>query len=352
MVRNFLFRFLIFFVSLFIIFEIICRIFIDPVYFERTNLYSQVNEKDTVDYIFIGTSRTAASIVPEVFGNDSHKIAVNAGRGYSTSQTQYRALRFLLRRNPDVLKNCAVFLEAPMGICYTENGRIWIYESYAYLLIPYMDQKDLFEFLLKAEDPVRTKTDVVLLYGFASWRDCFYIREKMDRRVKYYLGKITELSVAKKTETQHNSNMQEKGGIRQDSISVKVVRKLAHDVVPEVIKSQTPLSLSDMDDSMLNRINQLVTGAGGRVYLFDSPLSSVIQKIYETDLAKANKKVFDLWIDQKGIPVIKASFGYSDEDFPDLFHLRASRAEEYTDSLLNAYQIQVNSNLISSIIEK
>jgi hypothetical protein len=65
----------------------------------------------------------------------------------------------------------------------------------------------------------------------------------------------------------------------------------------------------------------------------------VIQEIYETDIAQNNITVFNQWIEMNNIPLIRAPFSSVDEDFPDLFHLRASRAEEYTDSLLLAYKI-------------
>lgn len=341
---------MIFFAGLFIICEIGCRIFIDHEYFKRTNLYNQVNANDTIDYIFIGSSRTAASIVPEVFSNSSHEISINAGRGYSTAQVHYRALRYLVRRNQNALRNCAVFLEAPSGICYTERGEEWIFEGNTQLLIPYIDRNDLFEFLRDAKDPGKTKIDVVLLYYSAAWRDCFFVREKTDNLFKYHLAKLDMIFNIGESGQPDDSDLTGKGGIKQDSVSIKAVRKFAYEVVSSDIKKQTLISHEDMDNSMLAKISQLVTDAGGQVYLFDTPLSTVIHKIYETDVAVASKMTFDQWIHKNGIPVIKARFYYTDEDFPDLFHLKESRAEEFTDSLMIAYKTYVYNKPISGII--
>jgi hypothetical protein len=340
-------HFLFFFVCLIIVAEIGCRIIIDPIYFKKMNLYSQVKEKDTIDYIFIGSSRTAGSIVPEVFAVNDHEISINAGRGYSTGQTHYRALRYLIRRNPDVLKGCAVFLEAPSGMCYTETGEEWIYEDNSQLLIPYLNRNDLHEFLREAKAPVMLKIDVILLYYFASWRDCFFIREKLDTKIKYHLGKLDMIYGEKDPNKSVESDLKALGGIKQDSVSVMAVRKFAYDVVLSDIKNQVLLSQQDLDNSMLARITSLVSNAGGKVYLFDPPLSTVINRIFETDIAVRNKKTFDQWINKKGIPVIKAPFNFTDEDFPDLFHLKASRAEEYTDSLWIAYKAYLNHNQIN-----
>lgn len=339
MLKKFLFRFFIFLLVVFVIFEIGCRIYLDKSYFSRLNIYSEVDESDTISYIFIGSSRTAVSIIPEVFTKDTDKIAVNAGRGYGTIQMQYRALKYLLKRNPGALYNCTVFIEAPMGICSTENGDDWVEDNNPHLLIPYLDIKDLFEFLKTADESFNTKLHVVLLYSFASWRDCFFKREVTDVWINYQLEKYEKQIIAAKENKNSDADMLAKGGVKLDPISVKIARQVARDIVPVKISQQTPLQIEDMKHSMLNKINLLVKDAGGRICLFDTPLSTVIRKIYETETAKNNIVVFSKWIEENNIPLIRASFSSVDEDFPDLFHIRASRTEEYTDSLLIAYKM-------------
>ncbi|MBN1598295.1 MAG: hypothetical protein JW894_08370 [Bacteroidales bacterium] len=338
MLQKFLIRFLLYFVLTLVILEISCRIFVDDNYFSRLNIYSDVENSDTISYIFIGSSRTAVSIVTEVFTKTPDKIAINAGRGYGTMQMQYRALEHLLKRNPDALKNCTVFIEAPMGICNTENGKDWVEDNNPHLLIPYINKKVLYEFLRTANESFNMKLNVILLYYFASWRDCFFIREVADVWINYQFEKYENIFLTKNNRGNNNADMLAKGGVKLDPISVKIARKVARNIVPVKINEQTPLQLEDMKSSMLYKINRLVTEAGGQICLFDTPVSSVIREIYVTDIAKNNIKVFSQWIEMNYIPLIRASFSSVDEDFPDLFHLRASRAEEYTDSLLIAYK--------------
>jgi hypothetical protein len=202
-----------------------------------------------------------------------------------------------------------------------------------------MNRKALFEFLNSADETFNTKLHVVLLYSFASWRDCFFVREIVDVWINYHLEKNNSKIMLKRAAAQGDADMLAKGGVKLDPISVKIARKFARDIVPRRISKQTPLHINDLESSVLNKINRLVTDAGGQICLFDTPLSTVIQEIYETDIAQNNITVFNQWIEMNNIPLIRAPFSSVDEDFPDLFHLRASRAEEYTDSLLLAYKI-------------
>ncbi len=352
MLKKFLIRFILFILILFAIFEIGCRLFLDDSYFSRLNIYSDVKQTDTISYIFIGSSRTAVSVIPEVFAKNPNKITVNAGRGYGTIQMQYRALNYLLKRNPDALKNCTVFIEAPMGICSTESGKNWVEDNNPHLIIPYIDQTDLFEFIRTADESLNIKMHVVLLSYFASWRDCFFEREIADVWINYQLEKYEKQIMEGREKKKSDADMLAKGGVKLDPISVKIARRIARDIVPVRIRQQTPLHINVMESSMLNKINLLVTDAGGQVCLFDTPLSSVIREIYETEIAKKNIVVFNKWIEKNNIPFIRASFSSVDEDFPDLFHLRASRAEEYTDSLLIAYKMLKSTSCIYYVPEE
>jgi hypothetical protein len=339
MIKKFLIWFLIRLLVVLVLFETYCRIFVDKRYFQSINLYSHWEKSHPIDYLFIGSSRTAVSLIPEVFKNNTSKEVINAGRGYSTSMIHYKALAYVLKCNKDALKNCNVLIEAPGGICFTDDGSVWFQDENPHLIVPYINRKDMLEYIFRNKSSITDKVDLTLLYSFASWRDCFYLRERMQIRFDYHLNKMDEkIIIGGHRNNTATNKIAAKGGTKNDSATVKMARQLAVVLANKEISEQKILTQADLGKSMINKICTLITRNGGQVYLLNMPLASVQSNIYATEVARKNKQLFDQWLLAKNIPIINISFEYTDQDFPDYWHLSESRAEEFSKSVLDALQ--------------
>jgi hypothetical protein len=84
-------------------------------------------------------------------------------------------------------------------------------------------------------------------------------------------------------------------------------------------------------------IRTLVESVGGRVVLYDIPLSGIKRATFTGMASEADRTRFRNALAAEGIPVLRSKFSYDDADFPDLSHLRKSRKKEFTRHLADAY---------------
>jgi hypothetical protein len=90
---------------------------------------AQIAKVAPVDYIFVGSSRVAASIDEKYFEqaisqrSGRNVKALNMGMGYCSLANHYFGLRMLLRLNPRNLRGVTVFIEAPLGLPFSETWR-------------------------------------------------------------------------------------------------------------------------------------------------------------------------------------------------------------------------------------
>ncbi len=78
-------------------------------------------------------------------------------------------------------------------------------------------------------------------------------------------------------------------------------------------------------------------GQGVRVVFFDMPVPAYLWTVNSTSIRLADREAFGHWADELGIARIESDMKTTDEDFPDLSHLRASGIEEYTRALARSY---------------
>jgi hypothetical protein len=338
MIKKFLIWLLIRILIILAIAEISCRIFIDKKYFQSVDLYKEWDKKRPFDFIFIGSSRMAAAILPDIFKNDSDQVVINAGRGYSTAVIHYKALTQILEQDKNALKNCKVIIEAPGGVSYIEDGSRWFYDEDPHLIVPYLKTADIVEYVFKNKNSLVNKIDLVLLYSFAAWRDCFYEREQIQIFSDYHLKRMDVRFLGGPDQHEKSENIAARGGTKSDSATIKIARQLAYQARNQDISEQKVLTMKDIENSMISKICSLIRKNGGQVFLLDMPESSVLQSIYETPVAKENKKLFDQWLSDNKIRLIVTPFVYTDADFPDNFHLRESRVEEFSELALYAVQ--------------
>ena len=325
--------------------EIFCRLFVDPVYYIATDIYAvkpasfglkdfyTVNKPKHVDYLFMGSSRVSASI--NIHALDSlHIVAINAGKGYSTGEIQYYLLSRWVAQNPGFLKNAKVLLEYPDDVPYKEKFNLGKDSAFVpgissdlnpmpQLLLPVMSFHGLMEFINSSNNNLRMKCQMVLLYGSSFYRVLPYLKEKMKQVLDaLYRGKS------------YNANMAEGGGVKVDLLSVEHAKQQAVIYSETVLKEQkygSPLTSINLDGSVLFQLNKLIKQYGGTLYMYDMPLHTMQKQLTATDFAKQSRKTFTEWTEKNGIPIIPLDgFQYSDADFPDFWHMSASRQNEFT----------------------
>jgi hypothetical protein len=323
--------------------ELISRLFIDPLYFHSLNTYNivppqedsfeayKLKETRHIDYLFIGSSRVAATINPSVImRKDTNLTVVVAGRGYMTEGIHYQALKNNISKYPDYLKNAKVFLEYYGSDVYSgsfDENRLRIFEpletneaAMPQLLLPHLDSRSLLAFLKESHNSKKIKVQMVLLYCISSYRTIPFIKEKFENIINRLNVDRTEQQLVKE------------GGIRSDNI--EKAKKWAIDIAAiqaKEIQKKPLLTFDDLDKSSLAFMNDLIVNSGGKLYLYKMPLCSVQEASFKCDRAIQNKKIFEQWVFSKGIPIIyNKKFNYQDSDFPDTWHLGADRRDEFT----------------------
>lgn len=359
--KKFLLKFGILFLVFFICFEIISRLFIDPIYFHFTNTYNlkqdvsiftllttkrKMLNKQTkhVDYLFIGNSRIPATINSNlIMKKAKDKITIVAGRGYMTPGIHYQALKNKLSNYPNYLKESLVFIGYPGSGVYTDNfkeSELKVFEpsgrrkAIPHLLLPHLTFKSLFIFLKRSRNSLKVKIRTVLLYTFSCYRTSAFIKGNF-----YKLN--NSLIFTKK-----DAELVSSGGIRNDNL--EAIRKKAIDVAQmkkKLIKNKPLLTSSMLDNSSLCKLHKLITENGGKLFLYKMPLHSAQQNVHASIQAIKNKKTFDNWLLSKNIQVIhNDKFEYQDKDFPDVTHLSKNRRNEFTNLMYeNILKLKIKS---------
>ena len=116
------------------------------------------------------------------------------------------------------------------------------------------------------------------------------------------------------------------GGVLTDLASVERARRLAVELASTTFKNSPR---PDWPATVLMDVNALVRRHGGRVVLFRMPLSSVQTRSTTTALL-ADIEAFRRQAVLADIDYLPIEFATTDEDFPDYWHLRNSRADEFS----------------------
>ncbi|MBN1950285.1 MAG: hypothetical protein JW801_03725 [Bacteroidales bacterium] len=320
--------------------ELFSRLVVDPFYFFCINTFNEKNVKgirnilncDTkhVDYLFIGSSRIPSTINPAVLKELSGgKTVINAGRGYMTAGIHYQALKCKLANYPDYLRNAFVFIEYPGPTIYTspfEFDKFRVHEqkncpetAMPHLLLPYLNFSDLCCFFRESHNSLTAKSEMLLLMS-SVYRSSEFLNE--------YFNRMGTVMLFKKD----CNDLASEGGIRNDNMNAAIEEARSNaELEKKQLEIQPLLTFGQLEESSLAAIYRLVTQHGGRLILFEMPLHSVQQEIYASSKAQADKEILESWLRTKNIPIIRnTAFQYSDEDFPDTWHLGLNRRDEFS----------------------
>jgi hypothetical protein len=332
--KQILIRIAFFILILFILLELFFSLvpFIEAKYDKRINLYTNLYKVGGTKYCFIGSSRVAAAVQPDTISMKNSVFCINAGKGYSTAAIHYLGLKYALKKNKDCLKNTKVFVESPMGFCsfYDNWNSPWVNEESPNLIIPYLDASSYKDFWRIAGDKFKIKLWVSTNYFIRSVRLFNFSKEMIvQNSLKDILIKT---NVVKSMQTP-SATLTNRGGIKTDSSSVVKAREMAVEYYDNYSKNQNFLTIKDWEQSIFMDMVKLVNDAGGKLIMFEIPLSSVQRQAYETKAAIRNIQEFSDFRKKYQIDYIKVPFRTTDRDFPDLWHISNEKASEYSNVL-------------------
>lgn len=326
--------------------EVLIRYVLSAPFAGTRNLIDPLSIEEKADpgqlgYLFLGSSRVAAAIDTEAFKtylapseNDAISV-VKIGRGYSTLTIYYQLLEQLLVINPNSLDDATIFIEAPQELpdWRTWQGN-WIREERPELISPYLQANDLIPFWSQSTNSFGAKSRTTLAKYFHGFRYNDSIRNKANGTLDTLVKQI--LPPSPRQQPTIEADIKQAGGIRTDRAGILLSRQIAGSLAREELRDRQ--SIENWNQSVLASLIELVENAGGQIILFEMPLSSVQSAAYETPEVRAIRTRFHQWREANTLVLLEPNFSYTDEDFPDLAHLRSSRAAEFTQRIAQAYE--------------
>ena len=297
---------------------------------------------DLPDIIFIGSSRVAAAVDIDSFvsgvglAKGEVMSAVNMGRGYSTLIEHYLGLQVLAKASADRLAGSTVFIECPVGLPTSVSlDESWINLKYPELIVPLLDKSDLPAFW-GSKTQLEAKLQVTVCYFLKKstlWRRRKAWREWRLRSVRQLIKSV--LAVSSQDEGRNKEDLAQKGGIKTDSQSVVEIRQQA--VVWAKRKITNPVTIRSCDSLVIADLVRFVRNNGGDVVFYIMPMSSVMAEPYLDPVYQKNIQTFQKWAKTEGCKILDPVFLTNDNDFPDLWHLRRTRALEFSRLLANSW---------------
>lgn len=297
--------------------------------------------------VFVGSSRVQAAIVPQSFiaelsgtGWDGRQ-ALNLARGYSTEAEHYLGLRNLMTRYPDALRGVQVFTEAPGGIPFrvTWQNDAWAFEEQPWMLVDLLRPTDLPAFVAAPGLALDTRMHVslrTLLRPVRLFNRRERVRQQWMEQVLPALaaGRLPDFTPAASVgyDLQGPGNA---SSIRVDPQAVAQARASAIQVGELLERQQAPIR--DWEGSIQQAMARLVREHGGRLVFIEPPLSEPFQRIYRTPIRQEDIPFFAAQAASWGSCVVRADLAYTDEDLPDLWHLKPELAPDFSRSLARAF---------------
>lgn len=347
--KKFLLKVVVFGVISFAAIEMFSRIVIDPIYFFKLDTFEEKNKislkaiysgKETthVDFLFLGSSRIPASINPQLVKTLSGgKIAVNGGRGNMTPGIMFQALVQKEKEHPGYLKGATVALEYAGYeelVSSFDEIKLALYEPNEvsdrlnpHIIIPYLDRTSFIEYLKTESNKPSTKAKVALCYISSLYRTSYFVNEEFNK----LNGSLFD---------RKQSKLNSSGGIQELNINNSISKAQVHaELLKKKINRINDINERDLKDSFINKLHGFIKKHEGRLILFEVPLHSIQSEIYSSRKATRNELAFFNWLRKQEIELISVpEFDYTDEDFPDFWHLSKNRTDEFTRLLFEHIQ--------------
>lgn len=317
-----------------------------PLWYSRAEAIAR---RGKVDFAFIGSSKVAAAFIEKAFNEEMGKAlerrtaAVNLGRGFSSPQLHYLGLRNLLRRHPESLKGVTLFVEAMSDApLYQYHGNwksIW-FNRQPELLVPLLRFPDLMPFWRSQGTAWTDKFLVTAKFLLGSSKIISHRErarhefESLGKRMLH--GFASRMFRLPPLPPAAEPVIQGIGGILTDPKDLERARKTGLKYYHSLAASRRPI-LNRWDGSVLADIVRLIKGQGGEVFFVNLPAYSMELKAYATPNHEWNKAIIRKQFKEWDVALLTPDFSYTDDDIPDCFHLKMSRAGEFSRKLARAY---------------
>jgi len=294
----------------------------------------------TADALFIGSSRVSAAVRSEVFDKALSELlrhpiqSANLGMGGSTMTEWVLGLRRLQELNPDAIRGSVVFIEAPVGVPeYRTWKDSWLVESAPELLTRYLEPDDLGGFLRSAT-PVHQKIVVLAELELGIEENLSRLRSRARAGFDEQTLPATE-GIIGEPPWLPPQDLSTTGGIQSDPRGLLRSRITALANVRSELARQVPRR--DWDSTTLRGLVDRIRGMGALPVFFEMPLSREMASMYATPVRAEDRVAFQRAVAEWRIPYIQPAIATTDADFPDIWHLRKSRAAEYTAQLTREF---------------
>lgn len=308
---------------------------------ESNHWYSQVirqEKREKVDFLFIGSSRTAACVDSNEFCRSvsSHfrrtARAINLGQGGSTTVEHYLGLRKMVRENRYALRQCTIFIENQSRVpaCETWN-HAWYNPPFQFLLTQLMEPEDLYHYWQLGTVTFDDKCMVTL----SCLSSLFSERAKTASAFRSQWRHLSESLLDRRCDHE-DADLTSAGDILRDWHSVEEMRRASLEWWGgPALHAQGPQR--DWDHSVLKDLISLVKLNGGTIVFYDMPMHSLQTKVIGTAMRQTDAQAFVTQAQKWDCPILSPKFSTVDADFPDYMHMRKSLAPSYSRALAANY---------------
>jgi hypothetical protein len=306
-------------------------------------LARRVKQDRPLDYIFVGSSRVGCAIDADQFAEEMGRRrgrpaqAVNFGLGYSQMPEHYLNLRNYFRRHPSQTRGCVVFIESAGAFPDPSEWQgPWHHPDRPEMLTPLLCVSDFRRLWNTQPGPESGRVALAYLTRHVSLlNNRQRIGDALMNRVRgpmaAGLARFTPAPAAVAA-----ADLRTGGGVRNDEAGVALARRLAVEIAQNDLRCQA--SVGGWDGRVVADVVRLVHQQGGQVVFFNMPLHSVqAAAMSQTAVRRADHDRFLEQARAWGTPFIEPGIVTQDEDFPDYWHLRASRVAEYTQKIAEAW---------------
>ena len=298
-----------------------------------------------LDAVFIGSSRVAAAIDPAIVASavtdasGQPVLSVNVGTGFSTLQEHRLGLRNYLESHADAGRGLVVFIEATNGIPEDSlPSQSWHSDQRPELLVQVLQPGDL-PALWQSKESLEER----LRFTFRCLTGSSAISRESERIGRGILAKGTTRlnTLFQKLDRSESAtgaglpgrmadqpDLSTAGGIRVDDEGLRLTRQAAAAWARSQILDQRPRG--PWERKVVAEIIELVQSHGGRVVFFNAPLHPTHAAVFATPVRETDRTRFAEFARSRGCELLSCDFPTGDDDFPDIFHLRQSRAADYT----------------------
>jgi hypothetical protein len=306
----------------------------------------ELAEQGRIDAIFIGSSQTQAAITTTAFSEavalrtGRRPRVLNLGRGYSSIVEHYLGLRNVIASSRRRLEDVTVFVEAPEGVAYSDRwDGPWTNTEQFQLIVDLLRFSDLPALWRSGGQSYALKLGISA--RLASRRCALVNRRERFRELLFghLLSAVAIGGAAGSASVESlGDDLQGPGqasGIRTDEAVVREAREGAQRWADEFAQSAVPMQ--DWRGTVLEDLVRLLRQVNGHVVFVSPPESEVMRRAFRSPVLQQNARAFAAEIRRWDSCYLRPAFNYTDEDLPDLWHLRPERSPEFSRLLADAW---------------